>query len=500
MSSQVRVGIFTILALAGVVAVYWTLENYKHTGYEIGVHFKNTAGLQEGSAVQLAGVDVGVVSAIRLLPDQTAAVICNIHEGNTIFRQSTFVITTTLTGQSSVQIYPPKDLASATALPQEVQEEALMPEGTLPPTLADLATEGEARIKALDITLATVNRELPRITGAFYSVATHTDQLVRHTDETLRLMSGELEATVTDLNRVIVTSGANLQQLSASTNAIVNHNHARIDVMLANLTATSTSVRQSMESIASITADPSLKKSLIDTAANVAAATEQLKAIATDVHGLTGDPQVQQNLRGAVNNLSSAIAKANQLLSAFAGGSDEAPVERGSPVPTVPGASPAPVVPGASSAPVAGQSSAYHRARSSLTLLQTSIRETWGNTGGGPSSDVTITLLPRRGTHATFGANDLGYHTTYNLLVDSARWPGLTLSGGVLYSTLGLKAVVDPNGLFGLDARLYDPKHPKFDVYGNLRLNDRLRFFYGERNALFNSGSRTPSFGFELKN
>jgi hypothetical protein len=63
-----------------------------------------------------------------------------------------------------------------------------------------------------------------------------------------------------------------------------------------------------------------------------------------------------------------------------------------------------------------------------------------------------------------------------------------------------LKAVLNPRGTIGLDARLYDAKHPKFDIYGNVRLSERLRLFYGERNALLNNGPRLPSFGIELKN
>ncbi len=502
MSSQVRVGIFTLLALAGAVAVYYLLEHSKHAGYDIGVHFQNTAGLQAGSAVQLAGVDVGVVSDVRLLPDQTAVVICNINDANDIFRQSKFVITTTLTGQSSVQIYPPKDLAGATKLPREIEAEADMPEGTLPPSLADLATEGESRLHSLDATIGKINTELPKITQTFYDVANHTDRLVLHADDTLVRLSGQLEITVAELNHVIVTSGTSLQELTASTNSMINHNHQRIDTLLENLAATSGSARTAMENIASVTSDPSLKKNLLATAASIAQAADQIKAITTDVHSITGDPSVQTNLKGAVGNLSAAIARANELLGNFANDSDGGGQSRG-PEPgssSAPGTAPAPAPTDGASTTTAARSASYRKVRHSLALIQTTIRETWKDTGGGPASDVNLTLLPSLGTHVTLGANDLGYNTTYNALIDTSRSRAFTLSGGILYSTLGVKAVIDPQGFFALDARLYDAKHPKFDLYGNLRLSDRLRLFYGERNALFNSSQRTPSFGLELKN
>jgi phospholipid/cholesterol/gamma-HCH transport system substrate-binding protein len=495
------VGIFTILALAGAVAVYYLLEHSKHAGYDIGVHFQNTAGLQSGSAVQLAGVDVGVVSDVRLLPDQTAVVICNINDANDIYRESKFVITTTLTGQSSVQIFPPKDLRDATKLPREIGAEADMPEGTLPPSLADLATEGESRLHSLDATIGKINRELPKITQTFYDVATHTDRLVLHADDTLVRLSGDLETTVADLNHVIVTSGTSLQRVTATTDRMIGDNHKRIDTLLENLAATSGSARTAMENIASVTSDPSLKKNLLATAASIAAAADQIKAIASDVHSITGDPSVQSNLKGAVGSLSAAIARANDLLGNFAndseGGQDRGAQPQSS---SAPGTVPAPAPSGGTSTMSAARSASYRKVRRSLALVQTTIRETWNNAGGGPASDVNLTLLPSLGTHLTLGANDLGYNTTYNALIETSRSRALDLSGGILYSTLGLKAVIDPHGFFAVDARLYDAKHPKFDIYGNLRLSDRLRLFYGERNALFNSSQRTPSFGLELKN
>ena len=498
MGSQVRVGIFTILALAGAVAVYYVLEHSKHAGYDIGVHFKNTAGLQTGSAVQLAGVDVGVVSDVRLLQDQTAVVICNINPANDIYRQSKFVITTTLTGQSSVQIYPPKDLAISTKLPHEIGSEANMPEGELPPSLADLATEGEQRLHSLDATIATVNHELPKLTHEFYSVAQHTDRLVMHADDTLNQLSGQLQVTVTELNRVILSSGSNLQQLAQTSNGLLHENRKHIDVLLENLSATSISVRRSMESIASITSDPTLKKNLLATADSIAGAADQIKAIATDVHSITGDPDVQSNLKGAVGNLNAAIANASRLLGNFSSDQGNGQDEHQAQPPSSTGASPAPS--GATPGPIARQPRALRKARKGLALLSTSVRETWSNAGGGPASDVNLTLLPSLGTHFTIGANDLGYNTTYNAMIETSRSRALDVSAGILYSTLGFKAVIDPRGVFALDARLYDAKHPKFDVYGNVRLSERLRLFYGERNALLNGGPRTPSFGLELKN
>lgn len=490
MSTQVKVGLFTLFALAGVFAVYYVLENFQHSGYQIGVHFENTAGLQVGSAVQLAGVDVGVVTDIRLLPDQTAAVICNINEHNTIYRESRFIITTTLTGQSSVQIYPPKILADATPLPRQILPEQQMPVGYLPPTLADLAAAGQQRIKELDITLGIVNRELPQIAEKFNALAGHSDALIIHTDATLQELAAELNSTIAQVDRVVAVGGANLVGVSQDVHGLVSSNRKQLDATIKNLAETSSSVQKSMAALADLTSDPKLKQNLLDTAANVADATKQLKDIASDIHGITGDPSVQGNLRSSISNLAVAISRADDILAQFSSeqnGSEGSPVQTG-PVP----------IPGSSAAPPA-QLASHHRSGLGFGLATTQIRETWTNAGGGPDSDVAITLLPRRSVHATIGANDLGYNTTYNLLVDTSPSSSVTFSTGILYSTLGVKAVLYPNGPFALDARLYDPKNPKLDAYGQIRLNERLQLFYGERNIFNSNGPRTPSFGFQLK-
>jgi hypothetical protein len=116
---------------------------------------------------------------------------------------------------------------------------------------------------------------------------------------------------------------------------------------------------------------------------------------------------------------------------------------------------------------------------------------------GGPTSDLNFTFLPRGPTNLTLGANSLGYSATYNVLLNRRLAPGLTLSGGVLYSNLGVKAVYQP-GPLGVDVRLYNSKNPTLDLYGDVRLARRVQIFYGERN-LFGPNSQTPTPTFGLQ-
>src|ERR1700682_5735503 len=106
MNRQALVGIFTIVALLGLFAVFVVLENYGRKGrYKIGVHFKSAAGLHRGALVYESGVVVGVVDQTNLLPeDFSVEVIVAIDNNVDIPRSARFLIQAPLTGDSTLEI------------------------------------------------------------------------------------------------------------------------------------------------------------------------------------------------------------------------------------------------------------------------------------------------------------------------------------------------------------------------------------------------------------
>lgn len=528
MSSQLRVGVFAVCTVLAIFVVWYVLSNYalRRHAYVIGVHFRNVAGLAIGSSVQLSGVDIGIVQDIKLLPDQTVDVIATINGNHTVYRQSAFTVTTTLTGQSTLAITPPRDLATATPLPHQVLPEDQQPEGTLPPSLTDLANEGQQRLHDLDKTLAVVNQELPVIARRFNGVVTHTDDLVVHADASLALVQGQLSATVGQVNGllsatqgVLTESGRNVNQLTGSMRGLVVNNQERISRLIENLASTADSLNKTMASVSSLAGDPTVRTNLVQTTTNIKDSSEKLKEIANDIHSLTGDPQVQSQLRGAVQDLSSVIAKADDLLGTFSSAQAHGPTQGATSRPGPPGsaspapegsAGPQPQQPGQPQSGPTGSPKPDRRLNSALAGLlghgagrgspwaQAQLRETWNTQGGGgPASDLNLVILPRLGTHVSLGANDIGYNTTYNALLETTASPRLQYGVGVLYSNVGAKTLYKFNGPLALDARLYDPRHPKLDLYGDFRLTQRLQLFYGER-SLIGPANKTPAFGFQL--
>ena len=481
MSTKARVGIFSLLALAGVFAAYYFITNFalRHGGYDIGVRFHDVGGLQEGSTVLESGVTVGEVTSVALLPDQTVEVMCTLNPGSVVYSDSNFVVAITFTGATTLVIEPPLDKRLARVLPDHPLPVDQQPWGTLPPTLTDLIGAGQEQLKNFSKTMAVVNQQLPVMARKFGQVADHTDALIQRANGDLTGLSAGLQVTLAELNETIGVNGRNISELTGNLNGLVGENRGRFAVLIDNLAKTSDNLNKTMAGIASISQDPLLHESLIGTAQNVEAATAKLKAIATELESVTGDPKTQAQLKDTIGNLDAVTAKANAILGGFTAANASG------------GAAPAP---GASSGPAP-----VRRGLFSQPLVEAQVRETWSNQGGGPASDLNLVLLPGASTHVTVGANDLGYNTTYNFLLDRGS-KDLQLGGGVLYSKLGLDALFTPFGSpIDVDARIFDPKHPTLDLYGDLRLSQRLQLFYGERGLMNSRLKKTPSFGFQIK-
>lgn len=113
----------------------------------------------------------------------------------------------------------------------------------------------------------------------------------------------------------------------------------------------------------------------------------------------------------------------------------------------------------------------------------------------GPQTDVNAVLLPQSSTSVMFGANDIGYNTTWNLAALHDVAPGVRLGGGLLYSRLGVLGTVGSNGT-GLDVRFYDPRRPTLDLYGEVHITPWAQIFFGER--AINQVQRRTDYGLQF--
>ncbi|MDR5684184.1 MAG: MlaD family protein [Armatimonadota bacterium] len=109
MKTEVRVGLIVVLAAVLFVGLLAFLGRglLAEPGYEIRIRFTNAEGLSPGTAVRMAGVQIGTVQSLALTPDNRAEVRVRIRPGVEIARGSRFFIaTSTLLGQRYLSVEP----------------------------------------------------------------------------------------------------------------------------------------------------------------------------------------------------------------------------------------------------------------------------------------------------------------------------------------------------------------------------------------------------------
>lgn len=529
MNRQEFVGLFTIIALAGLVAIFVVLANVGTQGrYKIGVHFKSAAGLHKGALVYESGVVVGIVDRTELLPDDfTVDVILAIDNNVDIPRSAKFLIQAPLTGDSSLEIVPPvpapqpAGMAAPTQAPQAVAilpHEVLpipqQPQGTNPATIQDLLDQGQGEVRRLDALLAGLEQREPKLLNTLQSALDNANQLSSTANRQISQLATRLDALTASLQVALNQGSANINDLTGQLDLTVRRNSGKVDSLLASLDASARSLNATADSVQQLAQNPQLKNNLLETTRGIAETATTVASLANDLRTVTGNPQTQAQLRDTIANADAATQKVNSLLGDFGGTSSVYGVDRGAT--PAPGGSPQPggaagqrgkPNPSDVQANVKNKLGSIVRNLVALQLRVSELDRQRANTNSsplltrdrGPSTDINAILLPRGSTYLFSGANDIGGPApSWNFAAMATVRPHFQVGGGVLYSRLGARAVYNPGrtGL-GFEGRIYDLRRPTTDGYLNLKLGDGLELFGGERDALRN-GRRT-TFGLQYQ-
>lgn len=534
MNRQAAVGLFTIVALLGLFAVFFVLANVGTQGrYKIGVHFKSAAGLHKGALVYESGVVVGVVDATDLLPDFSVRVILAINNSVSVPRGARFLIQLPLTGDATLEIVPqvastlnrPGGTPPAVAvLPREILPIDQMPQGTNPATIQDLLDQGQGEVKRLDTMLAVLEQREPKLLNQVESLLANGQNLSATANAEFGRLSHRIDTLSSTLEVALNQGSANLVDVSAQLDSAVRRNSGHVDAIVASLDASARDLNRTADQVASLAADPQLRSNILQTTQGIAQTATTFSSIAGDLRTVTGNPQTQAQLRDTVANVDAAAQKANSVFAQFGGTSHVYGVDAGAtPAPAgTPGPSGAYPQPTGSGAPRSGPSAPPGTIQSNvknklgtlvhqLVALQIRVSEldrqhAASNSSPlltkdrGPQTDINVIAAPRGATYLYTGFNDIGGPASSANFVGMATVkPGLQIGGGVLYSRLGARAVYAPvpGKGFSLEGRVYDLRRPTTDAYANFNLGNGLTLFGGERDAL--RAERRTTFGLQYQ-
>ncbi|HXM06389.1 MAG TPA: hypothetical protein VN936_02935, partial [Candidatus Acidoferrum sp.] len=344
----------------------------------------------------------------------------------------------------------------------------------------------------------------PKLLDTLQSTLTNANELTASMKNDLGTLSSQLQTSLSQ-------ASANIVALTGTLNDTTQLNSKKISDIVSNFDQTSHALNASMASLQSMVTDPKLKSNVLETTQNIADTTKNIADLTHDLRNVTSDPQTQAQVKNTIANLDATLQRANALLGSLGGTSNvygvdanatPYPIPSFSPAP-LPGApslqSPAPWLqtpapPTAQTTPTTAQSlhlqSRLAGIASSLISIQLRMSELSTqtvccpnplyNADRGPQSDLNAVILPHNATSLLVGANDIGYNTTANVALLQSLSPTLRIGGGVLYSQLGFLGAYN-SGVFGFDAKIYNPQRPEIDAYGNFHIAKNWELFIGER-------------------
>jgi ABC-type transporter Mla subunit MlaD len=543
MNKQALVGLFTILGLVAVFAVFFVLSDFgtRARGYKIGVHFAAASGLRDAAIVYLSGVPVGAVDSISLLKDYSTEVVLAIDPGYEIPIGSRFIIQAPITGEPTILIEPPAAVAATSqTLPHEVLPIEDQPKGVNPASFADLLEQGQGEIRRVDNLLAQLQAAEPQLLGELKDTLANANTLTANANRSLTSASSQVAVLTTSLQKNLTAASNNVVDLTGTLDSVVRRDSGQVDGLLAQLSATSKSFGETVDSLHGIATDPKVKANLVNTTRDFALTAHTFALLTEDFRKVTSNPQTQAQLRDTVAQIDATSQKVDALVGQLGGtskvygvdaGATPAPAPSELPPGQVPTSQPILPQPGSSAAPPGTSSSTTGTGSAKpgaggLTALRARLNQFTKDleelqirasdlsplrpgsanrnvsplltADRGPQSDVNMFILPHARSGLELGVNDIGSGgtSTANALILS-RSTGFTYGGGVEYSRLGVTTSVG-NRSFSLETRAYDLRHPTLDEYINLILAPKFQLFGGERDLTHTSRRTTFGLQFEL--
>jgi len=350
MSKQAWVGVFTILGIVAVFAVFFVLSDFglRSRGYKIAVHFRSASGLRSGAEVALSGVPIGAVDSISLLPDFTTDVIMSIQPGYEIPQGSRFIIQAPITGEPTVLIEPPRTTTAQTpTLPHGIAADiASQPQGTNPTSFADLLAQGQGEAKRLDDILSQLQKSEPGLLAELHSALHNANELTTNANESLASITAQAHTLTDSLQKNLTVASNNVVDLTGNLDTVVKRNSGQVDDLLSQLNRTSRSFGVTVDSLRDVATNPSVKKNLLSTAHDFAQTAHTFADLTQDLRKVTSNQQTQAQLRDTVAQIDATSQKVDSLVASLGGTSSVYGVDHGATPapapPSLPGGKPLP--------------------------------------------------------------------------------------------------------------------------------------------------------------
>lgn len=299
MNTEAKVGAITLagLALLAGMIIFLSDITIGEKGYPVQAVFGQVSGLKPGNIVRYAGVDVGKVADVRIVPDGVVADIF-LKPGVKIPVGSKFVIGSDgLLGEKFVNVSPPRDIQGFLAPHDKVY-------GDNPQGMDELMVAANEVLAEVKILMQAFNDVMG--------------------DEKVRAALKEAALNSRDITE-------NLNRLTATLAIMADASHGDVTSMVSNLNAMSVSLNNTAARVNGMIADldnnGQTARDLRETIQAIKQTSYRVEKMAAALEGVVTDPETSQNLKETLRNARDASAKANKMLDKVANIKTEASID-----------------------------------------------------------------------------------------------------------------------------------------------------------------------------
>jgi phospholipid/cholesterol/gamma-HCH transport system substrate-binding protein len=290
--AELKIGLVSVVALAIAAGMTFVLSGeggFSWQRYSLKAVFDNITGLNEGSPVRVAGVEVGSVTAIDFLGDRVEVTveIAERMRSRVTTRSTAALGSVSLLGEGAVDITPS---GQGTPVPEWGYVRTIRAGGSL----ADVATQATAGMAQL----TTILEDIRKGRGTVGQLFTN-DALYRE----LNGLVSAADAVATNLQRGRGTLGRLLNDPAVAKS---------LEASMQNLEAMTAKIRAGEGSLGRLLTDDALAKSLSSTTANIDAMTGRINRGEGTMGKLFNDQELYNRLNSMTDRLDKLVAALNQ--------------------------------------------------------------------------------------------------------------------------------------------------------------------------------------------
>jgi phospholipid/cholesterol/gamma-HCH transport system substrate-binding protein len=302
--SQLKVGVLIIVALTALAALVFLMSGSSGGLFggnlTLRSYFENSVGLKVGAPVNLQGVTIGNVKAIRIAPDRKLTPVEVIMKVGARYRKvvhtdsKSSLETVGVLGDTVVDI----DSSNATGPPVENNSEL---QTTETPNLSDVIKSSQGTIEQVNLILAKVNTLVDTLNSSTGSIGA----LINNPD-----LYNKALLTVTELQRLVdqVSSGKGSIGKLVSDESFYNH----MNDTVSKLDGIATQLNEGKGTIGKLLKDEQLADNLNRTVANTNRLLADINAGKGGLGLIAKNPEFAAKLNDTVDKLDSILNRVDK--------------------------------------------------------------------------------------------------------------------------------------------------------------------------------------------